>query len=177
MKRISMGIVCLLFAASAFAQMPKPSPELKQLQPFIGSWDCKGTLYDSPEFGPGHKLVSTVESKWILGGFWVSVDFRETKTKVAPEPFHGMIFLGYDGEVKKFVLGAIDNTGSGETASSNGWDGDVITFEGPQHTGQATITVRDTFTKKGKSGLDHTFTLKDKDGSWRKIEEDFCKRR
>lgn len=176
MKRSLIVVVCLLVAASALAQMPKPAPELKELQPFVGTWGCTGKLYDSPEFGPGHELRSTSEARWILGGFWISVDFKETKTKVAPEPFHGMIFLGYDGEIKKFVLGSIDNTGGGETATSGGWEGDMMTFEGPLHTGQATLTVRDTFTKKGKTQLDHSFSVKEKDGSWRKIEEDFCKK-
>lgn len=176
MKRLSMALVCLLFAASLFAQMPKPAPQLKELQPFIGNWDCKGELYNSPEFGPGHKIVATVSSKWILGNFWVSTDFKETKTKVAPEPFHGLIFLGYDGERKEFALGSLDNLGSYETAGATGWVGDTMTFEGPQHTGTETLTVRDAFTKSGTTKMSHVYSVKGKDGSWRKIEEDHCTR-
>src|SRR5213595_3216498 len=140
MKRLSMVPVCLLFATALFAQMPKPGPKLKELQPFVGAWDCTGQLYDSPEFGPGHPELATVNGRWILGNFWVEVDFKETKTAKAPEPFHGLIFLSYDGETKNFVLGSLDNTGSYETAAASGWSGDVMAFEGPTHTGMATVT-------------------------------------
>lgn len=176
MKRFSMALVCLLFAAGLFAQMPKPAPQLKELQPFIGSSDCKGELFASPEFGPGHKIVATVTGRWILGNFWVEADFKETKTKAAPMPFHGLIFLGYDGETKQFALGSVDNTGSYEVAGSKGWEGDVMTFEGPQHIGTATLTVRDTFTKIGTTKMNHTYSVKDKNGTWRKIEEEQCTR-
>src|SRR5258706_6044158 len=112
MKLLSMGVVCLLFASALFGQMPTPGPQLKELQPCVASWNCKVELYDSPEFGPGHPLVATATGRWILGNFWVEDDFKETKTAKAPVPFHGLIFIGYDGETKKFALGSLDNTGS-----------------------------------------------------------------
>jgi hypothetical protein len=49
-------------------------------------------------------------------------------------------------------------------------------FEGPIHGGGPTLTARDTFTKKGTNQMRHTFTYKEKDGSWKKVEEDTCKR-
>ena len=45
-----------------------------------------------------------------------------------------------------------------------------------QTTGTATLTVRDTFTKNGTTKMGHTYSVKEKDGSWRKIEEDDCTR-
>lgn len=176
MRRLSMVVVCLLFATVLSAQMPKPGPELKALEPFIGTWDCKGELFTSPEFGPGHPEVAVITGKWTHGGFYVDVHFKETKTAKSPEPYDANIFLGYDGEIKKYVFGSIDNTGTYETAQATGWDKDVMTFEGPIHTGAATFTARDTFTKKGTTGMSHLFSLKEKDGSWRKIEEDHCTR-
>jgi hypothetical protein len=176
MKRALIALVCLAFATGMFAQMPAPSPELKQLKPFAGSWTCKGEILNSPEYGPGHPEIATVKASWTLGNFWVSGNFKEIKTAKSPYPFNGMMYLGYDGEIKKFVFVAVDNTGSYETAQSEGWNGDEMVFEGVTHNGSTTMTVRDTFTKKATTELNHTFTMKDKDGSWRKIEEDHCTR-
>ncbi len=86
------------------------------------------------------------------------------------------MLLGYDGEIKKYIFGSVDNTGSYEAARAGGWDKDVITFEGPIHTGTATFTARDAFTKKGTSGIGHVFSLQERDGTWRKVEEDHCTR-
>jgi hypothetical protein len=176
MKRVLMALVCLLFATALFAQMPAPGPELKELKPFAGNWTCKGELLTSPEYGPGHPEVATVKGSWTLGNFWMLVHFKETKTAKSPYPYDAMIYLSYDGELKKFIFGSLDNTGSYETAQADGWNADEMVFEGVNHSGSATMTARDTFTKKGTNSLSHLFTIKDKDGSWRKIEEDHCTR-
>jgi hypothetical protein len=175
MKRLLMAIVCLTVAAAAFGQVPKPAPELHKLEPLIGDWKCTGELFTSEEFGPGHPVVSTVTGIWTLGGFWLEMHFAEKKTEKSPEPYDALIFLSYDNEIKRFVFGSVDNTGSYETAQAGGWQGDVITFEGPIHTGNKTLTARDQFRKTGTTEIFHTFTLKVGEG-WKKIEEDRCRR-
>lgn len=175
MKRLLMAIVCLTVAAAAFAQAPKPGPELQKLEPFIGQWDCTGEVFTSQEFGPGHPEVATVSAKWILGGFWVELHFAEKKTAKSPEPLDVLNFLSYDNEIKKFVLGSLDNGGGYETAQADGWQGDLITFEGPIHNGTKTLIARDTFRKTGTTEIYHTFTIKVGEG-WKKIEEDRCRR-
>jgi hypothetical protein len=175
MKRALIALVLTTLATSALAQAPAPDPKTKELQPFVGDWKCTGQVFESA-FGPAHPEVATVTGKWILGGLWLQIDFKETKTAKAPMPYHGLIFLGFDQELKQFVLGSVDNLGGYETAAGSGWNGDEMSFEGPIHAGGTTLTARDTFTKKGGNEMSHSFAYKEKDGSWKKVEEDHCKR-
>lgn len=173
MKRVLMALACVTFTAAAFGQLPTPDPKMKDLKPFLGNWQCKGELFTSEEFGPGHPVVGTAKDSTALGGFFIEVHWVEKKTSKSPMPYDDKIFLGYDAGSKMFTLISLDNTGSSESASSSGWNGDDIVYEGPVHGGPAVVTARDTF-HKGKNEMHHTFTLQQKDGSWKKIEEDHC---
>lgn len=175
MKRSSIALVLITLATTALAQAPRPDPRLKELQPVAGNWQCTGEVFPSP-FGPAHPEVGNVDGHWMLGNFWLSLHFKETKTAKSPVPYEISMFLGYDSELKKLVLGSVDNTGAYETAQSDGWKGDVLTFEGPSHGAGMTIVSRDTFTTKGPNVLSHSFLYQEKDGSWKKVEEDHCTR-
>lgn len=173
MKRVLMALACLVFAAAAFGQMPTPDPKMKDLKVFIGSWNCKGDLFTSDEFGPGHPVVASIKVSTVLGGFFLEAQWVEKKTTKSPYPYDDKFFFGYDVGSKMFTLISLDNTGSSESASSSGWNVDEMIFEGPVHGGPAVLTSRDTF-EKGKNKMHHTFSLQQKDGSWKKIEEDRC---
>src|SRR4029079_1638549 len=66
MKRL-VCLLVFLVAGAAWAQRPA---QLKQLDPFAGSWSCKGTVY-AGEWGPEHPITMTVDSSWAYGGEWV----------------------------------------------------------------------------------------------------------
>src|SRR5258708_4989694 len=52
MKRTVIVALTLIAAVAAFAEDgPKPNPKLKELQPFVGEYHCKGTAFAS-EWGP-----------------------------------------------------------------------------------------------------------------------------
>ena len=171
MKRL----LCLLVFLVATAALAQTRPaELKQLDPFVGKWTCKGTVFSSDE-APEHPITATLDTKWAYGGMWLKADYKETKTAKNPKPMTGLALWGYDPEIKKFVDGWIDNTGGYQTEQSDGWKGDQIVFEGPFHTGTMTATARDTFTKKSAHQIDHVFEL-DMKGTWKKIEQDSCRK-
>lgn len=167
--------VCLavfLVAGAAWAQ--KPPAELKQLQPFVGTWSCKGTVY-AGEWGPEHPTVFKIATKWGLDGMWLVTDYNETKTEKNPHPMKGLSLWGYNSETKKFVGGWVDNSGMYQTQESDGWKGNEIVFAGPTHGGgMPSMTGRDTFVKKSAHEVAHTFEL-DMKGTWKKVESDTCK--
>jgi hypothetical protein len=170
MKRL-VCLLVFLVAASALAQS-KPPAELKQLDPFVGKWSCKGTVY-AGEWGPEHPTVFNIDTHWSLGGQWLYTDYAETKTAKNPHPMKGIGLWSYDTDAKKFVGGWVDNNGMYQTQESDGWKGDEIVFTGPTHNGGMTgMTGRDTFKGKGKT-ITHLFEIEMK-GTWKKYESDSC---
>ncbi len=62
----------LVCTAAAMAQMeaPKPAPELKKLDVFMGSWILDGDMKPGP-MGPGGKMTENEKCEWMDGGFYV----------------------------------------------------------------------------------------------------------
>lgn len=107
MPRHTRLVLSAILVAAPFvhAQAPVPAPELKQLQPLVGSWEGKGEFFE-PDPATG-QLKAT---KWsavgtyatALGGFWLREDFAITFEGM-PTPMHQIGYLGWDGERKTFV--------------------------------------------------------------------------
>jgi hypothetical protein len=171
MKIRMLAVVVCLVSLAAFGQS---NPKLKELQPFVGTWQCTGTTFASP-MGPEHPTMGHVTGEWILAGTWVEVRYTETKTAKSPHPYAVQMMLGYDAQPKAFVSGAVDNMGAYSTAQSPGWTGDKMTFTGPSHGGGATMNSRDIFTKVGANEIRHETEIEMK-GKWVKADQESCKR-
>ena len=169
MKQLTLVLV-LIVAAGAAADDP-----IRQLDPLVGTWQCKGIAYSTPWF-PEHPTVGEVTQKWILDGKWMAFTYAEKKTADNPMPFTATGYFGYDPEIKMYVVGGVDSTGGYSTGASSGWVGDVITFEGPWHIGGMTSKARDTFTKSGANEIKHRGEL-EYEGKWMKIGEETCTRK
>lgn len=172
MKSKVLYLLVCLAATAAFAQ--KPSPELRKVDYLAGTWSCTGKALAS-DFGPEHATKATVVAKWILGDYWLNINYNEEKTKANPMPYHVSVFLGWDEELKKFVLGGVDDMGAYETEQSAGWDGDKFVLEGPVHMGGMTMKTRDVFTKVSAKELMHYSELEMK-GAWKKMDEETCRK-
>ncbi|MEA2338249.1 MAG: hypothetical protein QOE82_2256 [Thermoanaerobaculia bacterium] len=110
--RMLAVVVCLVITMAAFGQS---NPKLKELQPFVGTWQCTGVTFASP-MGPEHPTKGNVVGSWILNGSWVEVRYTETKTAKNPQPYAVRMLLSYDEQPKAFVSGAVDNTSSPKSA-------------------------------------------------------------
>jgi len=173
MKSTLAILVCLLIASAALAQMPKAARA--DLQPFIGTWDCKGTEFQSAR-GPEHATRTRLVNDWVLGSEWVAIDARETKTKENPNPLRVSVFLGFDKRTKKLVAAGFDKFGGYWTQEAPGWNGDTITFEGPNHVGEETMPLRDRFVKKSATEFVHTYDF-EMNGEWKKLGDETCRKR
>jgi hypothetical protein len=123
---------------------------------------------------PEHPTSATVTGDWTLGGTWVRFSYIENKSPKNSMPVAVRGFFGYDAEIKKFVIGAVDNMGGYSTSAADGWNGDSIAFEGPWHLGDRTVKARDTFTKSGTK-LMHVGEM-EMDGKWVKYGQETCTR-
>src|SRR5208337_4636363 len=103
--------VVLLFAvalpAVAQMEMPKPAPELKKLDYFVGTWATEGDMKPGP-MGPGGKWSGTDHNEWMEGGYFVT---SHTDYKSPMGNAKGMAFLGYSLNDKAYTYDAFDSTG------------------------------------------------------------------
>ena len=96
MKPVSATIMFLTFllaAVSAQSQMPapKPGPELKKLDYFVGTWTMDGDLKPGP-MGPGGKMTGTERIEWMDGGFFLT---SHSNFKSAMGNGTGLAVMGY----------------------------------------------------------------------------------
>jgi hypothetical protein len=100
MKRIviAVGLVVLFFSIALNAQAPKPYPELKQLEPFLGEWSIQGETKTTP-VGKAGEFTATQAAKWIFGGFFLQWEFGG---KDSNGEFKGIEIDSYDPKNKVF---------------------------------------------------------------------------
>lgn len=100
----------------------------KHLQPLIGKWNTTTKYWFTPE-APPEESTGSVDRKWILGGRFVSEDYRGT---AMGQPFSGFGLMGYDNIQKKYDTVWIDTMGTGVFTQSGSCDdsGKNFTFSG-----------------------------------------------
>src|SRR5262245_46538576 len=81
MKRISVALCVplLLIAVYALAQapaVPKPGPEHKKFDAFVGTWSYEGEAKKTV-FGPAGKVTGTDVFEMLPGGFYIQHHYDE----------------------------------------------------------------------------------------------------
>ena len=175
MKRVFLPLIVLAFTATSVLAAdapPGPNPKLKELQYFVGTWQCEGTGFAFMGT-PQHKTTATVEASWTLNNYWLSLYYHENKTAINAQPVAVRVFWGWDEQVKKFASGSVDDMGTYEIQNSPGWEGSKLTFNGDMHGGGTTMKVRDVFTKVSATKVEHMSEV-DMNGKWTKLDEETC---
>ena len=122
-------------AMDAWMKVATPGEGHKALEPMIGSWNVKTTMWEKPGAAP-ESGGGTAENSWVLGGRFVRQDFDG---EFGGMKFQGLGYTGYDNFKKKYVgtwmdtmgtmmmntIGTVDPSGKVFTATST--MDDVIT--------------------------------------------------
>jgi len=110
MKQTGMisAAVLLLAAFCASQEMPKPGPELKNLDYFTGSWTLDGDLKASA-MGPSGKVVETEKCEWMEGNFYLvcHVEFKSNTMGNGS----GLTIMGYSPEKKNYTYREFNSWG------------------------------------------------------------------
>jgi len=158
----------LILATSALAQMemPKPGPEVKKLDMFVGSWTLDGDMKATP-MGPGGKMTETEKCEWMEGGFFVlcHADFKGSMGSGS-----GITVMGYSTEDKIYTYREFNSWGE-FTDSKGAVDGDTWTWTNDEKMGNMTMKGR--FTMKITSSTSYNFTYEmSEDGTkWTSVLE------
>jgi hypothetical protein len=145
---------------------PPPDPELRRLEPLLGTWRAEDRTLDSV-LGPGVPVTSAESFHWLDGGYFL-VQTYETSFGDAPAQI-GINYWFYDSSAKRFRIIFFSNNGP-FTEDGNRYEGEVagktLTFGGParfQHE-----LDDDGRIKLNRDGtLSVAWWLRDENGDWK----------
>jgi hypothetical protein len=144
----------LVFAAAAVAQMqpPKPGPEVKKLDVFVGTWILDGNMKPGM-MGPGGSMTENEKCEWMDGGFYLVChsDYKSTMGNGV-----GLSVMGYSADDKAYTYREFNSFGEFED-SKGILDGDTWTWTSEEKMG--TMTMKGRFTIKVTSASSYNFTF------------------
>src|SRR5208283_2062405 len=161
----AMFLLPLIVQAQA-PQMPKPGPELKKLDYFMGTWKMDGDMKPSP-YGPGGKFSGTDHNEWMTGGFFL-VTHSDSKSSMGEGK--GLAVMGYNTDDKVYTYHAFDSMG--EAISATGAvQGDTWTWHSEDKMGGKVMKGRYTVNVLSPSSYTFKFEMASDTGEWNTIME------
>jgi hypothetical protein len=143
----------LILAAAAIAQAPpKPGPELKKLDVFVGTWTLDGTMKPGA-MGPGGTMTETEKCDWMEGGFYLVChsDFKGSMGSGV-----GLSVMGYSPDDKAYTYREFSSDGEFDDSKGT-FDGDTWTWTSDEKMDGKTMKGR--FTIHMTSAASYTFVF------------------
>jgi hypothetical protein len=113
-------------------EIPPPHPELRRLDPLLGSWRADDQTEATDVAGPAVRVTSSETFRWLDGGYFL---VQEYETVFGDEPAQrGVNYWRYDSDVGRFKIIFFSNNGP-FTEDGNLYEGkatgDGLTMVGP----------------------------------------------
>jgi hypothetical protein len=153
-------------------QMPKPAPELKKLDYFLGSWAMSGDTKTGP-MGPGGPWTGSEKNEWMDGSFFL-IGHDEFKTPMGEAK--GASFLGYNSDEKVYTYDAFNSMGESDHAKGT-VDGDNWTWTSEQKMGGQMIKSRYTIKVTSPTTYDVKYEMSQDGTNWTTIMEGKAKKK
>jgi hypothetical protein len=117
-------VACPRWAAAQAVEQPKPGPEHKQLERWVGKWTYSGEAHANP-FQPAGKFNGALTRRMVLGGFFLEEHWEDKGE--SGYLAQGIFLTGHDPKTKKFIQYSFENDGSANpfsvTIDGNSWSG------------------------------------------------------
>lgn len=107
------------------AQPPRPGPEQKRLEAFVGTWNTQGEIRGG-DSGPAAKFHATDTYEWLPGGFFL---VHRWDAHMPDGNTQGIEIIGYDASSKAYTMHTFDSQGNADTMRAS-IEGDIWMFEG-----------------------------------------------
>lgn len=160
MRSIVSCCLLLCLAGSALSA-PKPGPEHKRLERWVGSWTYTGEEKKTV-LGSANSYNGTATGEMILGGFFLQIRYAE-KNFFGGES--GMQILGYDAVKKQYVSNEFDSEGSVASGTMT-WVGDDWTETDLAVKDGKNLQIRCTGKFAGTTSLTTTCELSEDNKTW-----------
>jgi hypothetical protein len=118
--------------------MPKPSPEHRRLEAFVGVWVGTETCHPSPWDPTGGPATGRFTYSAALDGFFLLSDYRQERPGGG---FIGHGVYGFDPESGVYTMDWFDSMGS-RTRALGRWDVNALVFENRNPTAHARYVHR-----------------------------------
>ena len=163
---VAVILICgftALSLAQAPPEPPKPGPEHKKLEYFLGTWKTEGEIKPN-EFLPAGKTVTTDTYTLGPGGFYVEFDRPEGQIPRT----QGII--GYDSHAKVYTEFYANSAGLVGTGTGT-VDGNTWTFMVEDKVSGLAVKGRTTLTIKSASQFTIKYEMADANGRYTTITE------
>ena len=166
-RSVTVILICgftSLSLAQAPTERPKPGPEHKKLEYFVGTWKTEGEI-KANAFVPAGKVVTTETVTLGPGGFYVEVD----------RPAGGQIprtqgIMAYDSHAKVYT--SFYANGAGLVGTGTGTvNGDTWTFMVEDKVSGMAVKGRTTITIKSATQCTSKYEMADANGRYTTIVE------
>ena len=149
----------------AAAPRSEPPPQLAQLRLLVGEWRCEGErLALASE--PGRALRARLSVRAEMEGFWFASHYVEQVPKGGAGGLERHHWWGYRAQDRLLVTSFVGSGGDSGTASSPGWSGDELIFNGSMETGAGErLPWRYILTRHGNQAFDDR-TEVNRQGEW-----------
>ncbi len=164
MKATALLLGIFLVATTAFAQMeaPKPGPEVKKLDYFVGHWTSEGNVKPGP-MGPGGVFKSDDNAEWMDGGFFVVLHSKYSGGGMPSGT--GTSYMGYDPNDKVYTYDEFNSAGEA-THSKATVEGDTWTWINEMKMGAMTMKGRFTMKILSPTAYSYKFEVSADGTNW-----------
>jgi hypothetical protein len=166
MKRAGMILAAALtlVTAAMTQEAPKPGPELKKLDVFVGSWALDGTMKPGA-MGPGGTMTENEKCEWMEAGFFLVChsDFKSSMGNGV-----SLSVMGYSTADKVYTYREFSSTG--EFVDAKGTiDGDTWTWNSEDKMGGMTMKGRFTIKVTSASSYNFGFDMSQDGTKWTSV--------
>lgn len=164
MKRLATilaAVILLATAAVAQMEMPKPGPEHKKIDVFVGSWTLEGDMKPGP-MGPGGKMSEREKCEWMEGGLYL-VCHSDYKSSMGDGV--GLSVMGYSNDDKAYTYREFAS--DGEFVDAKGQlEGDTWTWTSDNKMGGAITKGRFTMKMTSPTSYNFSFEMSQDGAKW-----------
>lgn len=164
MRRVGMiAATALVLGSLAMGQTeaPKPGPELKKLDVFVGSWTLDGNMKPGM-MGPGGSMTESEKCDWMEGGFYL-VCHSDYKSSMGNGV--GLSVMGYSAEDKAYTYREFNSFGEFDDSRGR-LDGDTWTWTSDEKMGGMTMKGKFTMKMTSATTYDFNFDMSQDGSKW-----------
>lgn len=157
--RIALPVCALLLACSVVVAqappIPKPGPEQKKLEYFVGNWKTTGEVKPGP-MGPGGKFTGTTKAEMMEGGFFLVLNSELSLPGFGNGK--GLAIMGYNANDKQYTYHDFNSWGELEAAKGT-VDGDTWTWTDENKMGDKVMKGRYTMKITSPNSYDFKYEV------------------
>jgi hypothetical protein len=165
---LAATLFAFLFSASLLSagEPPKPGPEMKRLEYFIGTWTTDANALASP-FGPAGKVTGTETYERGPGGFSITL---RSDGKTPGGPMKSTAIIAWDSVKQAYHYHGANSVG-GLGFATGKVDGTKWTWSTEDHMDGKTVKGRFTLVELPPSSYTYKYEMQGDDGKYATVEE------